>query len=201
MNRILKNQRKNAQLLEKIWCLNPHPELVTAYTELWPDDGPLERFKRVQELTATNQNLPESRLALANTALDCNLWGEARGYLKQFDDHEITVRVCKLMSRLEQGENGDNEAARSWLERGSLVKADLDWTCEACGAIASNWAPLCGNCRSFDKISWKEPPRISILPLSDGPGEKIKSNPTILIAKYKLFNKNHLRKTIRHNQK
>lgn len=158
--------RKTIRLLEDLWASNPHPELVAAYTGLWPNETPLERLRRVQKLTRSNTGALESRLALAAAALDAELWGEARRNLNGLADQALSVRACRLMARLEQDEHGDSAAARLWLERTGAAPPDQSWTCGSCGAVAPDWSALCGNCGVFDTISWKQPPRVSILPLS-----------------------------------
>ena len=162
--------RRAARLLEDLWRRNPHPELSAAYLGLWPLETPLERVKRVQHLTSANPSEAQSRVAVAAAALDAKLWGEARRHLTALDDGEITVRVCRLMARLEQEEHGDSAAARAWLERADSAPQDRTWTCESCGAVAPEWSALCGNCSAFDTISWKPPPRVSLLPLLPAKG-------------------------------
>jgi HemY protein len=156
--------RKAIRLLEDLWRRNPHPDLVGAYLRLWPLEAPLERLKRVQQLTSENASVMESRLALAAAALEASLWGEARRTLTAIGDDDVTVRVCRLMARLEQDEHGDAAAARVWSDRADSAAPDETWTCGTCGATASDWSALCGNCGGFDTISWKRPPRVSVLP-------------------------------------
>ena len=162
--------RRAIRLLEDLWRRKPHPELIAAYLSLWPLQTPLERVKRVQHLTSANPSAPESCVAVAAAALDAKLWGEARRHLTALDDGEINVRVCRLMARLEQEEHGDSPASREWLERADSAPQDRTWTCEYCGAVAPEWSALCGNCSAFDTISWKQPPRVSFLPLLPAKG-------------------------------
>jgi HemY protein len=156
--------RKAVQLLENLWRREPHPELVLSYLKQWPIEAPLERLKRIQHLTSSNATSTESRLAIATTALEAKLWGEARRNLSALSEDEITVRVCRLMARLEEDEHGDAAAARRWSERADTAPQDAAWTCGTCGAVAQEWSAICGNCGGFDSISWKQPPRVSILP-------------------------------------
>lgn len=156
--------RKAVQLLENLWRREPHPEFVHSYLEQWPIDAPLERLKRIQHLTSSNATSTESRLAVATAALEAKLWGEARRNLSALPEDEITVRVCRLMARLEEDEHSDAAAARKWSDRADTAPQDQAWTCETCGAVAQEWSALCGNCGGFDSISWKRPPRVSVLP-------------------------------------
>ncbi len=156
--------RRAIRLLEELWRRAPHPEIAAAYVEQWPQEAPLERMKRLHHLTAENATALESRIVLAAAALEAKLWGEARRNLTAITEAEITARVCRLMARLEQDERGDAEAARTWLDRADTAIPDKSWTCDTCGAVATEWSALCGNCGAFDTVSWKRPPRVSVLP-------------------------------------
>jgi len=156
--------RRAIRLLEEFWPRAPHPDVVEAYLKQWPLEAPLDRLKRIQHLTAKNAGEIESRIALAGAALEAKLWGEARRNLTGLPDAEVTVRVCRLMARLEQDEHADAAAARVWLDRADTAAPDKAWTCGTCGAVAPEWSALCGNCEAFDTVSWKQPPRVSVLP-------------------------------------
>ena len=38
--------------------------------------------------------------------------------------------------------------------------------CDSCQNIHGDWAPVCGNCGSFDTLSWREPPQGEIVSAS-----------------------------------
>lgn len=156
--------RRAIRLLEEFWGRRPHPDVAEAYLAQWPLEAPLDRLKRIQHLTAKNAGETESKIALAAAALEAKLWGEARRNLTSLKDAQVTVRVCRLMARLEQDEHGDAAAARVWLDRADMAAPDKAWTCGTCGAVAPEWSALCGNCGAFDTVSWKQPPRVSVLP-------------------------------------
>ena len=48
-------------------------------------------------------------------------------------------------------------------DRAETAAPDKAWTCDTCGAVAAEWSALCGNCGAFDTVSWKQPPRVSVL--------------------------------------
>jgi HemY protein len=162
-------------LLEELWARRPHSDLAEAYLKQWPLEAPLDRMKRIQHLTDKNASAFESRIALAEAALEAKLWGEARRNLIDLPDDQITVRVCRLMARLEQDEHGDAVAARVWLDRAETAAPDKAWTCDTCGAVAAEWSALCGNCEAFDTVSWKQPPRVSVLSSLPAPGPVVEA--------------------------
>lgn len=152
-------ERKAIKALERAWSAAPHPDISRAWLALKADSPPLDRMRWLQRLTQTHGDHPESRLALAEAALDAQLWGEARRQLQDLAGRP-TPRVIRLMARVEREERSDGEAARAWLERMQTAEADPVWVCSACGAQATGWSPACGNCSAFDALEWKVPPRI-----------------------------------------
>lgn len=175
------NRRREAlKVLEKAWPAAPHPDLARAYLDLWPDDSEVERVSRLEKFVASRADHIESRLIVAEIALDARLWGEARSRLNQaiesasaaMEKSEDTAagiagsdlpgrRLCRLMARLEQEEHDDGDAARQWLQKASEAEPDTAWVCSSCGAVAAAWDPHCGACNSFDSLRWQNPPRVA----------------------------------------
>ncbi|MEQ8818526.1 MAG: heme biosynthesis HemY N-terminal domain-containing protein [Thalassobaculum sp.] len=156
--------RRGQRLIEDAWARVAHPALAAAYRGLAEDAGnPIERFKRLHALAGRAPDAPESRLTIAEAALEAELWGEARVQLEALSGAELTARACRLRARLEESEHGDSLAARHWLERATTAPADPAWTCGTCGAVAPDWSAVCGHCGAFDTVVWAPPPRVSLL--------------------------------------
>ena len=88
----------------------------------------LDRFKRFQTLGRLRPEHDETRLALAEAALDAELWGEARAFLSDATGDRPSARACRLMAAVETSENGDSEAARVWLERAATADSAIGST-------------------------------------------------------------------------
>jgi len=159
---------KAAQVIEKTWRYEPHPELFEVYRAARPADDSLALARGVQRLAAANPGHRESHIALAEAALEARLWGEARSHLSAAAGDDPTARVCRLMARLEEDEHGDAACAREWLVRASVADPDPAWVCESCGNVAVEWTVLCGKCEDFNRFAWRTPPRIARLA---GPGD------------------------------
>ena len=176
------NRRREAvKTLEKAWPVSPHPDLARAYLELWPEDTEVQRVSRLEKYVAARADHIESRLIVAEIALDARLWGEARAKLNQAieaassslenpESADISAlpgrRLCRLMARLEQEEHGDGDAARQWLQRASEAAPATAWVCNSCGAAATQWDPHCGACSSFDSLRWQNPPHVETTQLA-----------------------------------
>ena len=181
--------REAARLLEKCWPMQPHPALVAVYRRSLSErgqagDGGIAMLQGLERLVAAAPTHLESRLALAEAALEAKLWGEARRYLtdaaKTADGPGASgpgtlgpgtlgpgthaggpsERICRLMARLEEAEHGDGLRARDWWLKAGEAAPDPAWVCGECGAVAVRWAARCGACHAFDSLSWTPPPRV-----------------------------------------
>ena len=162
--------RKAQKLLLAAWALAPQPELATLYGETLPGDpaapaeggfaraGALARARGLAKLAAANAGHVESELVLAAAALAAGLWGEARRHLTPLADGGET-RAFRLMARLEEGETGNAQRARAWLDRAAVAGSagEPGWRCGGCGAPAAAWQAVCGACGAFGTLGWGAP--------------------------------------------
>ncbi len=143
--------------VERTWAQAPHPDLLVALRAAQSGGEPLQTVKAVQQLVAANPEHRESRLALAEAALDARLWGEAREHLSQAGGGDPSAAICRLMARLEEEEHSNLEAARAWLMQASRADPDPAWCCGSCGSVVAAWVPVCAACDAFDSHAWRTP--------------------------------------------
>lgn len=167
--------RAAARLVEDGWARAPHPDLVHAYAALAPDETPMERFKRIERLTRRREDHPEGHIALAEAALEAELWGTARSHLEAVSHQRPTQRVFGLLAALAERENGDAAAARVWLLRAANSPADAAWLCDECGGLSAGWSAGCNACGAFDTLAWKLPP----IPAAMAPPEETTALPAV----------------------
>ena len=106
---------KAAKIIQKTWAKAPHPELATAYAYARIGDSPRDRLDRIQQLAALNPHSIESPIAVATTAIDARLFGEARHALEPLLANRLTQRVATLMARIEAGQKSDMAgSANGW---------------------------------------------------------------------------------------
>ncbi|HXQ52575.1 MAG TPA: heme biosynthesis HemY N-terminal domain-containing protein [Stellaceae bacterium] len=156
----LRGQRRKARrALEAAWRAAPHPTLAEAYGALFAGEPILQRMKHLERLASFHPGHAEGHIALANAALEARLWGEARRHLAAAQGDgagNATPRVCRLMADVEESENGDHAAARSWLARaGVAALPDPAWVCDACGVESVQWAAQCPGCDGFATLAWR----------------------------------------------
>ncbi|NMM43765.1 tetratricopeptide repeat protein [Rhodospirillaceae bacterium KN72] len=127
--------RKAEKTIEAAWKTQPTHALAKAYRDIAPDGvDVLLQVKRFEQLLSLAPDHPEGHMALAEAALDAELWGEARSHLAkatpvlESDEDGVPAgpvppRLCALWARLEEAEHGDIAAAHRWLMRAAEAEA------------------------------------------------------------------------------
>ena len=152
--------RKAAPVIEAVWVHAPHAALLEAYWAATESGDSMARVRAAQFLSGLNPNHLESRLAVAEAALEARLWGVARAQLEAAVAAGATGRVCRLMATLYEAEHGDRDQAREWLLRAANAEPDPAWVCDSCGNAIFEWQAICGKCDDFNSFVWRTPARI-----------------------------------------
>jgi HemY protein len=146
-----------AKAVERAWRTAPHPELARVYGAIHNGEASFARVKSFERLAAQNPTARESHVAVAEAALDAQLWGEARRHLEKASQEAATTRLCLLMARLEEAERREPGTAREWLDRAVAAPPDPRYLCASCGGESLEWRSLCPHCGAFDALSWRTP--------------------------------------------
>ena len=149
------HRRAARHVIEKHWKHTPHPHLAEAFVQ---HEKVLDAYKNLEKLCRTTADNPTSLLALAETALAANLWGEARRHLMTLVGHGTAhQKAYRLLAQLEKEENRNDDAATRWLAKAIDAPTDPIWLCHTCGGTHTNWQALCGHCGAFDALDWRSP--------------------------------------------
>lgn len=109
--------RKAAGVIEDAWQHNPAPDLVPVYFQAKKAEDATQKLAAARRLADFKPGHLESRLLVAEAALEAEKWADARAVLETVADDQAPPRVCRLMAQLEEAEHGDLARARSWLLR------------------------------------------------------------------------------------
>ena len=169
------NPRRAEKAILEGWASNPHPSLAKDFAALYRDQSPADRYRRFERLARANPDHRETHYALAEAAIEANLWSEAREHLKRASESGLTARVCRLMAEVETSERGDADAARTWLERAAEAEPDPTWVCGNCGNTTGEWSATCPACSAFDTLAWRAPSRTAPVTLR---GMLVTTDPT-----------------------
>jgi HemY protein len=153
----LGQMRRARKLLEEAWAHHPHPELAAAFADLQPDETAAARRERFRKLAALKPDHEESHIALAQAAMACGDWDDAKAQLAAIETPSPDARFCRLMADLTERSGGDVMQVRDWLRRASTARSYASWVCEDCGRQSVTWSPHCPDCHSFDSFQWKTP--------------------------------------------
>ncbi len=164
-----RRRRAKARILRG-WAEMAHPDLARVYVDAVDAQDPLDRVRALDELVKARPDAVDGQLALAEAAIDAELWGTAREHLAQ-EATTLTVGACRLMARLEEAETGDAALSRTWLVRAASAPPDPAWVCRHCGTPTAAWSITCGNCRQFDSLDWRQPASLSgaVIAVEDRP--------------------------------
>jgi HemY protein len=123
-----RKHRRAAEILEAAWRQAPHPALTRAYAGLRRSDTKTKRAERLRHLASLNADHRESRLLLAETALEQSNLEAAQAALGPLTAQPpVSARVCALAARLAQLD-GDEPGARRWMARAAHAPGEADWS-------------------------------------------------------------------------
>jgi HemY protein len=149
------NTKRAARVIERTWRRAPHPDLAVAYAYARIGDSPRDRLDRIRRLAHLHQHSAESPIALANAAIEAQVFDTARHALEHLRDERMTQRVCTLMARIEGEQLGDKGLVREWLARAVNAPRDPAWTAD--GVVSERWEPISPVTGHLDAFQWRVP--------------------------------------------
>lgn len=116
-----------AAILEEAWENAPHPALAHAYRDLIAGETREARAARMTALAEKRRDHRESRIVLAELAMERGDWGAAQSALEDAYRENPSSRICILFAQVARG-RGDENAARTWLAQAAAAPRELDWS-------------------------------------------------------------------------
>src|SRR5262249_50686670 len=108
-----KNERA-AAILEEAWENAPHPAIAHAYRDLNPGETREARAQRMAALADKRRDSRESKIVLAELAIERGDWGAANASLEDAYRELPSSRICTLFAQVARG-RGDENGVRTWL--------------------------------------------------------------------------------------
>ena len=134
-----------------------HPQLGRLYVDLLgTESNATDRAKRARDLAQIAPNLPESRLLVAETALDAGILGVARDAANKIAVADRDTRAERVAARAAEAEGDWQSAAQAW-QRAADARPAPGWLCSSCGTMHRRWEAVCDHCGSFDTVAWRHP--------------------------------------------
>ncbi|MBL8536700.1 MAG: heme biosynthesis protein HemY [Hyphomonadaceae bacterium] len=116
-----------AAILEEAWENAPHPALAHAYRDVAPGEAREARSERMRAFAEKRRDHRESKLVLAELAMERGDWGGAQAALDDAYRENPSSRICILFAQVARG-RGDENAARTWLAQAAAAPRELDWS-------------------------------------------------------------------------
>jgi HemY protein len=178
--RMAGQEKKARAALVEAWSRAPHPDI--AELVLAPEVDKAARLQGAKRLAEANPTHPESRLLVAQAALDVGMLSEARTQLEAARAHGVTQRRLYLLTAdLEEQEHGETEAGRA-AQRAALRMAssgdpDPHWLCTQCNAEPVAWSAKCPVCTHVGTLRWVTSGRVA----SVEPAQAGSSVPAVIV--------------------
>ncbi len=171
--------RYATRVLKKAWEAQAHPDLAATFAAIAPEETPQARIKRFKALTKGDPENSEAKMVMAELNIAAEDFPEARRALGDLYESEPSTRSLTIMAAIERGEGASDAVVEGWLAKAITAPRGSKWVCDNCHNIHSEWAPVCGNCQSFDTLTWTAPPAtndtsptgVEMLPLIVGANE------------------------------
>ena len=116
-----------AAILEEAWENGPHPALAHAFRDLVPDESREARAVRMNELISKRRDSRESKIVMAELAMERGDWGAAQSALEDAYRENPSSRICILFAQVARG-RGDENGARTWLAQAAAAPREPDWS-------------------------------------------------------------------------
>ncbi len=121
--RLLQDRREirpAIRLIQDLWRITPSEAAGKLYLELNPDQSKTaKQLEHIHRLIELNPEHRESKLLLAETAIDCSMWGKARLLLEAMhqenESNPNDKRLYQTLAKLELLEHNDQQRANQWL--------------------------------------------------------------------------------------
>ncbi len=167
--RILASQGNTARatkLLSQAWRTGQHPEIALIYAHARTGDSPKDRLARVKTLVSSGPASLEADIAVAVAAIEAKEWDAARAALEPHLANALPARVCRLMARIEAGQNRNLGRAREWLAKAARGAPDPVWVAPD-GAVSSEWRAVSPKSGALGSFEWRTPPATPALGAGD----------------------------------
>lgn len=153
--------KKSISVIEKAWSRAAHPALAKLWANLWADYAQpknMAHFLWTKKLVGERPQSLVSFLALANTAIEDGLWGEARAALVSAEKISACPEVYNTWVKLEKKSQGSAEAIQQWMDRSRQAEINGAgcgaWVCSKTGRSFAEWVAVIEPEKLFNSLEW-----------------------------------------------
>ena len=138
---------KSVKVLELAWSQHPSIDVGMTYIALAAPDRPLNRFREAQKLHALAPYNLASFLLVIRTALEAQLWGEARAYVQQATEAGVldTLPLVRQLLPTCLDDPKSKVFSTVWPVLAAFF-GKTTWQCTGCFHLQPAWSVACGAC-------------------------------------------------------
>ncbi|AGA64752.1 putative transmembrane protein [Liberibacter crescens BT-1] len=154
---ILREKNSKAEdILEKIWAINPHPEVASLYISIHTGKDPDIRLSKAKKLENIHKGHVESLITTARAALEAGQFETA--VIKATAAMKTSSRksIYLLLASIEKARSGHLDQIHHWTQKALDGIPDPIWIAED-GSLSKEWLPLSPVTGKLCIFQWKMP--------------------------------------------
>lgn len=151
------SRRKALSILEKAWKADDHPSYIALWRALMPpakSGKAANAFVWFQSVVKLHPNSQVGYIALAQAAIDDELWGDARQALVDAEKHGQSAAIYKLWITIEEKTTNRPDVIRQWLDRAYNAPKGGAWVCPKTGRSFDDWQAIIEPEGVFNTLAW-----------------------------------------------
>ncbi len=151
-----KNPTKANTILIDAWKTTPCWEIYLAYKELYKNEPTGKQLKAVQKLVSKNPSFRISLIAVADTAIQAELWREAKENLEAYlKSYPLTKEVALMMATVSRDGWHHEPEAKEWEKKAVEAEDKFGWMCTSCNHETTAWDISCPQCNAIGSIKYR----------------------------------------------
>ena len=158
-------EKRNAALsiARKNWTATANPQMLPVLRKFAPIDKKDQRTSDYSWMESFLKLHPESQealLALAQTAIDHGMWGEAKSALARAEKIRPSRDLYLLWAQVEEMTNKNPDVIRQWLDRSTKAPIGPRWICSRTHRIFDQWVAVVEPEGFFNTLEWRDTPHV-----------------------------------------
>lgn len=153
-------RRKAEKMIEAAWRVQDHPDLAQLWMAVMPPHKTSDNAARYHWAEKLLQIAPKNAagyVAVARTAMEQKLWGEARVSLQKALEIAPTSDLYLMLAELEEHSGYMGAAYTRLQEQAASAPPPPTWVCQRTGRIYAEWAALAMPHGAFNSMVWQMP--------------------------------------------
>ena len=144
--------KKASNLIQKNWEKTQCIEIIEIFMQykIKNISDSLNRYKIISRLLKKEKKITdETKLALAYSAYQAQVWGESQMHLDSIEKVKWDNRVIKLYRKVEERSPKIIMPVNK-----NKILSEPKWICSNCNFKYEKWQFVCGECNSVNQINW-----------------------------------------------